>query len=93
MIVVAAQYSPRPAGTKSTNHENMMGMNHCIIWFICFVCGDAAEAERELEMRCWSHMDANTMATRGRLALPVAAMSMTRKLVLRGTASCTMSKS
>ena len=35
MIVVDAQYIPRPAGTKSTNHENMMGMNHCIIWFIC----------------------------------------------------------
>ena len=31
MIVLAAQYTPRPAGVTSTKYENMTGIIHCII--------------------------------------------------------------
>ena len=34
MMVLAAQYTPRPAGVAMTNHENIAGIIHCIIAFI-----------------------------------------------------------
>ena len=84
MIVVAAQYRPRPAGTTSTNQANITGIIHCIIWFIC-ACWEPEEDDvRLLEMRCWSHMPAKTMATSTKL--PFCARSRKRKSVLSGIA-------
>ncbi len=63
MIVLAAQYRPTPAGVAMTNHENIAGIIHCIIWFI-WRCCSVLDAVRLVEMRCCSHMAANTIATR-----------------------------
>lgn len=64
IIVLAAQYRPTPAGVESTNHEKRAGMVHCIIAFICCCCSLLAAAELRLEeMRCCSHIEANTIAT------------------------------
>ena len=64
MIVLDAQYRPTPAGVAMTNHANMAGIIHCIIVFICACWLVLVAAVRLLEMRCWSHMPAKTMATR-----------------------------
>lgn len=86
MMVLAAQYRPRPAGVMITNHENMAGMNHCIIWFIWRCCSDwVACVVRLLEMRCWSHMEQKTN-TSNRM-LPFDPRSIQRNVRLSGTAS------
>ena len=65
MIVLDAQYRPTPAGVAMTNHANIAGIIHCIIVFICACCSLVAVAAfRLVEMRCCSHMEANTMPTR-----------------------------
>lgn len=63
MIVLAAQYRPTPAGVAMTNHENIAGIIHCIIAFIWRCCSPMVVV-RLVEMRCCSHMEANTIATR-----------------------------
>lgn len=69
-----------------TNHENMAGRNHCIIWFICRCCSDCvACVARLLEMRCWSHMEANTSTSR--MMSPLLPRSSHRNVRLSGTAS------
>lgn len=61
IIVVAVQYRPSPAGTTITNHENIAGIIHCIIWFIwrCWSL-DVACGLRPTEMRCCSHIETKT---------------------------------
>ncbi len=47
-----------------TNHANMAGIIHCIMVFIWRCCSLLPVLARLLEMRCWSHMATNTIATR-----------------------------
>ena len=65
MIVVAAQYSASPEGAVYATHPKMSGIQTCIIWFIC-CCWASRICERDVEMRCCSHIEATTMTTSGR---------------------------
>ena len=48
----------------TTNHENIAGIIHCIIEFICRCWSLLAAAPvRDVEMRCCSHIEAKTIAT------------------------------
>ena len=74
-----------------TNHENMAGIIHCIIWFIwaCCALGAAVARVRPLEMRCYSHIAIKTMAT---IQIgPFSRRSRSTKLVESGIAPCTTS--
>ena len=94
ITVVAAQYSPRPAGTTTTNQANIAGSIHCIIVFICF-CWSLWATFRAVEMRCWIHIAANTTTISVMLVTlyPEAPRSMKRNFVLSGMAPCSSSKS
>jgi len=78
---------PSAAGSVTTKkYPKKIGKNHCIIWFICACWALAAVVAptRPLEMRCWSHMAANTAMPSG--AVPFSARSIPKKSVLSGTA-------
>lgn len=91
MMVLDPQYKPSPAGTARTNHANMAGSIHCIIWFICFCWSVWVAVFRPVEIRCWSHMEAKT--TTVRKIPPLFCRSIHRNLVLRGVAPWMMSTS
>ena len=68
-----------------TNHANMAGIIHCIIWFIWACCVPAAVWLLLAEIRCCSHIETKTSPTRKKL--PVSPRSIHRNFVLSGIAS------
>lgn len=59
---------PTPAGENRTNQENTAGIIHCIIiavWRCCSLDCVAIVALRDDEIRCWSHIAANTPTSSG----------------------------
>ena len=85
MMVLAAQYRPRPAGTAMTNQAKSAGIIHCIIWLICACCVPGAAWLRLADIRCCNHMDTKTSPTRKKF--PLSPRSIHRNFVLKGMAS------